>query len=161
MKTNNQLGAKLQHCGMVISAAWIACRDSIWGHKQCFLRAAVFQVWCCIFWLSEPLLYCSSRWLSLENSQPAWRLILPGLQRCPLMGAPSSKAFWLDSAMLHHWKRWRWLFRKPGLRLAYLSYDWPLQIQTGHSSRTGLYLVDREGLMLLERLVEILLMSMK
>lgn len=144
---NNQLGAKLQHCGMLISATWIACRDSMWGHKQCFLRATVFQIWCCIFSLSEPLLYCSSRWLSLENSQPAWRLILPGLQWCPLVGAPFSQDFmtWLQCSITGRGGDGFSENLDLGLHISAMSgLCKPRQVTAAGQGCT--YLVDREGL---------------
>lgn len=106
---NNQLGAKLQHCSTLISAPWTAWRDSIWSHKQCsFWNSSiprmvvhVLSVWAAPF-----------GWPSLENIQPAWKLILTCLQLCPVAGAASSEAFRLDSPVLHHWKRWEMAFQK-------------------------------------------------
>lgn len=62
---------------MLISATWIACRDSIWGHKQCFLRATVFQIWCCIFSLSLFQVAFTGEQPTCMKVNTAWPSLVP------------------------------------------------------------------------------------
>lgn len=80
---NSQHGAKVQHCSRTSQPLELLEETPPEVISSVLSGAAVFQVWWCMFCLSELLLFCSSEgWPSLESIQLARELIFLGLQLC-------------------------------------------------------------------------------